>query len=970
MAGAPVSISTVFALAALIVSPLGTAAAQNRAVLTGVVRAQSGTPLAGARVRFDTEPVAETNPAGRFRIEVPAGQPGTLELAAVGFTPERVLIPGLAAGQIREVAATLRALFLLDPLAIAASRERPLLDTKDATTGGAVEAAEIAALPTDARDPIALLFNVPGVAQATSYFGDAPTLSFNGGNSLYTQYTVDGLDANEGFLGGPRVELPLGAIRRIDARVNSYSTEFGRSATGLVDLQTLGGGNRVRGDVFGYWRPGRPLDARNKTPFGGVPEAIARQQDGFQRVQLGGSVAGPLRRDRTFGAAAMEYTSEDEDRIGSTALAPFLGTEDRSKIKAFARLDHAWSDRQATTLRFALSSVRRAGRGSGVLTPEADITTRRVGSLIGVTHRTTLGGGRSSNSASVQVGTFRWFFPPTASDFSRPQVTVVTPGQAVQAIVGSSNFVFDETETQLQLRDVFATTRGRHTLQVGADLITGRFRLAAAGTNPNGSYRVINDGNIAARPGQPLSISDIPANVRVQEYVIDASPQQVDLTQTVVGAFLADVWRVSPSFTVQLGVRWDYDDLTSRGRSTADLDNFQPRASFNWYRGGGSVMRGGLGLYTGKLPYAIYSDAIQLGPDGNAVVTFAGTDAPQYLKGPTPAQLQRQRSQLPPREVFETFALGLKQPRSLQASLGWQRPLGDDWAIAIDAVWSETRNLPRNLDLNPSPLRIGPDDLTDRPCASAFACPADQSRPDPPSAGGFRRRSTSESGGRANYLGLYTAVRRRVGRLTLDANWVWSRSKTDTEDINFTAAEANCFSKDRVDAVTGAGCTSTEWAFANNDRRHHVTLRSVVRLSAATQVSVIGDFQTGQPINRLAGSSSAAGNATFDLLGVGPVRGNAFLGNGPRFFGVPRNGERLPAYFDLRASLQYRMPGWRGMMLRVDGFNLLDRTNWAGFPIGVGGAGSRIQYGRPGDPIRLFSPGPPRQFQVSAQYQI
>ena len=213
-------------------------------------------------------------------------------------------------------------------------------------------------------------------------------------------------------------------------------------------------------------------------------------------------------------------------------------------------------------------------------------------------------------------------------------------------------------------------------------------------------------------------------------------------------------------------------------------------------------------------------------------------------------------------------------------------------------------------------------------------------------------------------------MRRRVGRLTLDANWVWSRSKTDTEDINFTAAEANCFSKDRVDAVTGAGCTSTEWAFANNDRRHHVTLRSVVRLSAATQVSVIGDFQTGQPINRLAGSSSAAGNATFDLLGVGPVRGNAFLGNGPRFFGVPRNGERLPAYFDLRASLQYRMPGWRGMMLRVDGFNLLDRTNWAGFPIGVGGAGSRIQYGRPGDPIRLFSPGPPRQFQVSAQYQI
>lgn len=956
------------ALIALACGVLAPLVAQGRATLVGTIRAQDGTPLAGARVRYDSA-TAETDPRGRFRLEVPA-RGGELVISAVGYTPERLMVPVLEPGQFREVAATLRPLYLLDALRVVARRERPLLDTRDAATGGAVEAREITALPTDARDPIALLSNIPGVSQATSYFGDAPILSFNGANSLYTQYTVDGLDANEGFLGGLRVELPLGAVRRIEARVNSYSTEYGRSATGVVDLQTIAGDNEVRGNVFGYWRPGRPFDAPAKLPFGQVPEAVARRQDGFQRVQAGGALSGPLRRDRTMAALAVEYTTETEDRIGSTALAPFLGTEDRDKLKLFGRIDHSWSARQATTVRFAMSSVSRAGQGNGVITPEADITTRRVGTLTALTHRTTLGDGRSSNTASVQLGTFRWFFPPTTSDFSRPQVTVVSPGLAVQAVVGSSNFIFDESETQLQLRDVLETTRGRHTLRAGADVVAGRFRLAAAGTNPNGSYVVVNDGNITARPGQPLAFEDIPANVRVESYTVDASPQQVDLTQTVVGAFVADVWRVSPSLTVELGLRWDYDDLTSRGQSTADLDNIQPRASFNWYRTARSVLRGGVGLHTGKLPYAIYSDAIQLGVDGNAVVTFTGSDAPRYLEGPTPGQLQSRRDQLPPRELFRTFALGLEQPRSLQATVGWQQQFGDDWAVAVDAVWSDTRGLPRNVDLNASPLRIGPDDVTHQPCASAVSCPADQSRPVAPTPGGFRRLSTSESGGRSSYVGLYTSVRRRAGRLTLDGNWVWSHARTDTEDINFTAAEANCFSADRVDAVTGAACTSTEWADANNDRRHHLTLRSVYQVSNRMLLSLIGDFQTGQPINRLAGASTPDGNTTFDLLGIGPVRGNAFLGNGPRFLGVPRNGERLPAYFDLRASVQVRPPVGDGLVLRLDGFNLLNRTHWGGYPIGLGGAGSRIQYGRPGDPVLLFSPGPPRQFQVSVQYEF
>jgi hypothetical protein len=935
--------------------------AQETAVLAGAVRAQGGAPIVAARVTFDPGGVAgETDAQGRFRLVLPAAVAGAVSIAAVGFSPEELPVPPIPAGATRELAVTLVALHVLDALTVVAQPDRPLLNTQDAATGGAVERAELEALPTDQRDPLSLLFHIPGVAQSTGFFGDAPPLSINGSNSLYTQYTLDGLDNNEGFLGGPRVEFPLGGLAREEALANTYSTEHGRSSNGVINLLSRAGGNATQGELFGYWRPGRPLDARNKVPDGGDPDLVARQQDGFQRFQLGGGISGPVARDRTFGAFAAEYTNENEDRIGSTALTAFVGTELREKVKLYGRVDHGWSPSQTTTLRAAFSHVNRAGNGSGVVTPEADITTRRIGTLTALTHRSGLAGGRAANTASVQLGTFRWYFPPTESDFTRPQVTVVSPdGVTTEAVVGSSNFIFDEKEIQIQLRDIFETRLGdRHSLRVGADLITAWFELAGAQTNPNGAYVVYNDGNIV-RSGEFLSIDDIPADVRVRSYTIDANPQRVDLTQTLIGAFVEDRWRVTPSLLVQAGLRWDYDDITSRGESDADLNNLQPRLSFNWLRTTRSVVRGGIGLYTGKFPYAIYSDAVQFGPAGNAAVTFAEGTAfppPAYGQGPTAADLAALQGQLPAREQRRAFALGLEQPASWQATLGWQQQFGNRWAVSVDAVWVATRNLPRSVDLNAIARPLTAADSVDR--TTDFG---DPERPITPAPGSYRRLTTTQSGGRARYYALYTSVRRRLSEAwTLDANWVWSRAENDTEDINFNAYQANCFSDEMVDAVSGAACTSHEWADAINDRRHKVTLRSVYTFGGV-RLSVIGDFQTGQPVNRVA--------FFRDLDGSGLIFGNGFVGNNDRFLGVNRNGERLPSFFNLSAGVAYLIDTrFGGLEFRTDVFNALNGTEWGNFANGIPGGGSRTQLGRPGDPIVLRSPGPPRQIQFSARY--
>lgn len=948
--------------------------AQSAAIVEGMVRAQSGAPIAEATVVAGAARTT-TDSAGRFTLEVPSGAPLSLYITALGFRSTAVTLT-LTAGERRRLGVTLAPLFELNPLKVIANPERPLLNTETATTGGAIERAELLALPTDARDPIALLFNIPGVTQATGFFGDAPPLSFNAANALYTSYLLDGLDNTEGFLGGPRVEFPLAGLARIDALVNSYGTPFGRSSSGVVNQHSRAGSNALHGELFAYGRPGTALgvDGDNKVPFGAEAAAVRRRQEGFRRYQLGGALSGPLRTGRTYFATAVEYVDENEDRIASTALATFLGTERRQKLKLFTRLDHSWSPSQFTTLRLAWSGTERTGNGSGIVTPEADNITQRQGGLYALTHRSMLSAGRASNTASLQLGTYVWNFPPRAG-IDRPQVTIVGPGPAFvpQAVVGSTNFVFDEREVQWQFRDVYERSLGtRHTLRTGVDVVSAQFRLFAAGTNPLGSYVVVNDGSIRPAGGAQVGYTDIPANARVLSYTVDARPQRVNRSQTLYGAFLDDTWRVTPTLTLNGGLRFDYDDITSRGQSTSDWTAWQPRASFNWYRSARSVVRGGVGVYAGRFPYATLSDAQQLGPNGNATVTFSGTDAPAFGAGPAAAALAARAGQLPPREIFTDFARGLQVPRSYQATLGYQWQAGEDWGVSADVVVSRSTNLPRLLDLNAMSRPLTAADTANQICASALSCPGDASRPVRPVSNGFRRLSTAESGGVSEYAGLYLAARRRLVRgLTLDANYVLSHAMSDAEDINFSATQANCFDRDRVDAVTGAACSSSEWGPANNDRRHRATLRAVYTPNRLTRLSVISDAQSGQPFNRVAGVTSGSGQSRYDLLGSGPIRGNSFIGNNDRYFGVDRNAERLPAYFTTNLSAVFVLPvRAQAFEIRADLFNVFNATTWAGFATGTGGNGNIVQTGRPGDAIYNFTPGPPRQLQLSAGWSF
>ncbi|MBC7843357.1 MAG: TonB-dependent receptor plug domain-containing protein [Gemmatimonadaceae bacterium] len=839
----------------------------------------------------------------------------------------------------------------LSVVSVVADKPRRLLNTSTATVGGTVERKELNALPTDARDPISLAYSLPNVAQATGFFGDAPRLTINGSNSLYTSYTIDGLDNNEGFLGGSRVELPLSALERLSVAANTYGADIGRSSNGVVQFETRAGKAKWGGDVFVYNRPGVPFDSRAKIIPGGNPDAFNKAQDGFRRTQAGASGGGPLVKDRTFVFGALEYTNENEDRIASTTSVPFVGRELRQIYKAFGRVDQGLGNAGSLTAKFALTSTDRAGQGSGILAPEADTRTQRIGSLSSLTHRASLANGRASQITSLQFGTFRWNFPPTRSSFTTPQVTIVAddparPGNTItQAVVGSSNFVFDESERQLQFRTEHRRQFGeRNTISAGVDVARSAFELTGSNTNPIGSYTVLNEGNITPSGGNFYTFADVPQNVRVLRYQIDARQKQVNLSQLVTSAWLEDRFTPTASLTLNAGLRWDYDDLTSRGESKPDLNNFQPRLSVNWTPTDRSVMRGGVGRYTGKFPYAIYSDAVQFGPEGNATITLDGAQAPAYLQGPRGPTLASQTSTFPPREIRRLFALGLENPYSDQVSLGFQYQLSTSFGVTVDAVATQTNNLPLSWDLNANTRGIGPNDVTTVPVSEG-----DTFRPVAPATGSYRRLTTSASRGEANYVGLTTALRWQPERtILLDANYTLSRARNNTEDINFNATQGNNF--------------DAEWADAVNDRRHKMSLRAVYTGVRRLSLSTVFDVQSGTPINRIAGFCGAS---YCDLDGSGDTFGNGFLGNQDRFLGVGRNGERLPAATLLNVGAAYTIGP---IEVRGDVFNVFNTRNVSGYANGLPGGGARTQVGRPGDALVFPSAAPARQVQFSAHY--
>lgn len=888
----------------------------------------------------------------------------------------------------------------LDALEIVANTGAEINRT-DAEVAFELKQKEIEQLPIEGRDITRVLFRLPNVSQATGFYPEAPNVSINGANPLFTSYLIDGLDNNERFLGGQKFAIPSGFVKNITVLTNNYSAEYGLTGNGVVNITTRSGSNDFSGEAFFITRPGPAIDGESLYAQRDLSGNQVR--DGFQRYQAGVALGGAITRDKTFFYVDLEHTTDLKDNfLESTPLGvneTIRGTNTFSYLSG--KIDHQWSGKFRSSLRanVGLVNIERQGGGleGGVTFPSAGNAQDRNSIL--VASRNTYVGENFSTETNLQYARFRWNYARPFNE-GAPQVTVQDPSGQTIAVLGHPGFSFDQTENTLQFQQKINYYAGRHTFKAGVGLISADHQLIGGG-NSNGNYLVrLNDDQLrqlrSLNRGADLAVTDIPAEVEVLNYNVELRPAAFGTRQTIYSAYLEDQIEVSNRLRLTVGLRYDYDNLSVGADNEGDYNNLAPRLNANYKIGRRSVLRAGYGIFYDKIPYAVYSDALQqnttsadyraqlqelidLGQlpsdteidaitfEGNLTASTADTD---YLQGPQPSDLQGQREGVFSNERRILNPNGYDNPFTHQFALGYQWQIDDHRLFFVDLMHNRSENLLRLRNLNTvSSYLISAEEVRNSSDPSTLVrsvTEADATRPVPIVNGSYaiidgeqrtgvaRNVVVSETGGQSRYYAASFNLQKARGEddYSFRINYTLSFLENNTEDINFRAMDANDFAR--------------EWGPSINDRRHIINGIFNYFPTRGLGVTIAALLQSGQPINRI---PDARLFGTTDLNGDGSAFGDAYVGNSDRFPGESRNNDRLPWANTFDVSAQYRWTiGSGSLELRADVFNIFNAQNLSGYSNNATQS-NQIQPGslESGVLIRRNASAP-RQFQFGLRY--
>ena len=611
----------------------------------------------------------------------------------------------------------------LDDITVTAG-EYQSINSVDAEVASELTAKEIEKLPVEGRDITRTLYRLPNITQATGFFPEAPNVAINGANSLYTNYQIDGLDNNENFLGGQRFAIPVGFTKNITALTNNFSAEHGLTSNGIINITTKSGTNDLSGEVFYLTRPGPAIDA--SSPFAQRDLSGNQVKDGFQRQQGGFAFGGPIVKDKTFYYINAEHTTDLKDNLLNV---PQLGINETIRgtnhfTYLSGKIDQHWSNSLRSSLRInkGIVNIERQGGGleGGVTFPSAG--NRQDRNTLNLALKNTYIGKNLTYEGNYLYGRFRWNYADPENNDS-PNVTVLDPSGITMASLGHPGFVFDETENSHIVQQKLTYRVNNHRLKTGFQVKSLHYELFGGG-NPNGSYTVqLNQSQLdelnELRPGISLSPEDIPSDVQVLNYGIELRPNSFQKRQNIVSFYIEDQWSLNPKLNVNLGLRYDYDNLSKGGSNQGDLNNVAPRLSANYKLNDVSSIRAGYGIYYDKILYAVYSDARQftsnsadyltqlnqlsalgiinaddnlerLTNEGNLV---ASDDNATYLQGATAQELQGERTGLFQNELRILNPNGYDNPYSHQFMIGYQHKLSDHTIFYVDAMHNRSYNL-------------------------------------------------------------------------------------------------------------------------------------------------------------------------------------------------------------------------------------------------------------------------------------
>src|SRR2546425_502733 len=807
--------------------------------ISGTVSDQTGAAVPGASVAIknvDTGIVRRlvTNEAGRY--EAVALPIGTYEVTAslAGFQTFVRGGIGLTVGRNAVVDIALRAGDVTDAITITA--ETSQVETTTATVTQLIDERKVLDIPLNNRDLTQLAYfdafvmrtptGTGGGRNAGGGLGDHLSVAgMRGSNNMYLldgvsngDFTNNAQSATTGYTGAE-------TVKEFQVITNNYSAEYQSKPGAIVSAVTKSGTNSFHGSLFEFLRNDN-LDAYNwATKARGGANPVKPE---FKRNQYGGSLGGPIIRDKTFFFLSYEGTRE---RKGETTVLTMPTARGRIGLLGPNRYDpqrpepfnRAEYDAGITSIKVDpkavpyLSLFPLPGQGGTVLLEELrdpvtglldgfarvsgqrrnvanedfgavkidhQFGSPRKGSLA-VTYNVdksdhnlidpipglSTAVGEQSNKTVISVRHTSILSPAMLNEFAFG-FNRSEPGQSFPnnepdwKNFNGTNLVFmagrermgqlnygDEVAAMgfprdralffqdfYTYRDNLSITRSKHTFKIGAEYNPMRLVMDQV----DGSYNAVYTFNTfhSFLGGDALQVeADLPPNFPLRGGQIHQAIKLFYWRQKQLGTYFQDNWKVKPSFTLNLGIRYEFtttpkedfghvsnlvnitDPVPTIGPNmifnNPTMRNFSPRVGFAWSPGSGgrSAVRGGFGIYY-DLPTAQYwrshsqenvpfvvagffnrSDLIRLGFP-NTLIDF-------------PNATQTQASFLAQVPSYRMWELNNKPSYVYRWSLSIERQFGS-WLTQIGYNGSAGRHLYTQSDANQAkwigyPNRPGPE---------------------------------------------------------------------------------------------------------------------------------------------------------------------------------------------------------------------------------------------------------------------
>lgn len=698
---------------------------------------------------------------GRWRES--ALPPGTYELriSAPGFQTvvQKDLV--LTVGQNAVADVNLPVGMTGSEVVVAANSEQ--LNLVSGAASGLVDEKQMRELPLNGRSfqQLALLqtgVNAVLTGGSDPVGGRTPKISINGTRPEQSSFLLDGTDINNvynktpGSVGG--VLLGVEAVLEFQVLTNSYSSEFGRAAGGVINAVTRSGTNQTHGSVFEFLR-NSALDSKNYF------DPAANPIPALKRHQFGGVLGGPIRRDRTFFFGAFESLIERLGVTGVSAVpddnarrgflptsatdptlrpvplnpaipaylnlfpqangrslgggaAQYLFTLSQPTNEYFAqgRIDHRFSEHNSLFGRYTFDNgnVDRPPVNKPPLATTKERSRNQYVTLEyqhvfspALLNSLRLGFNRSTQESDNQR---TLAIPPQLSWLPGQPFGYLTITGLMTEAFGDYRLPRNDHLNNWQVNETVFWNRGSHGIRLGFEEQRMQF-------NQNTSSQV---GGIVTFNGLENFLRGIPATMDF------AVPGKVDpirgYRQSLFGMFFQDDYRVRRNLTVNLGLRYEFattptevNGKTANLRYISDtkitigdpwhnnpsLKNFAPRVGFAWdpFSTGRTSIRGGFGIFYDEILPKYYFFSGSLNPPFTTRTTIRNPQFPNLLAGFDPnAYIVA---------TLQTVNYDLQSAYVMQSNLSIQRQLPWDWTLTTGFAMSRGLHLFRIGDANLAP---------------------------------------------------------------------------------------------------------------------------------------------------------------------------------------------------------------------------------------------------------------------------